>query len=79
MWLRGAEGFCLVCICAFLHADMEKDEGWNTFQHVEIPFSLPLLFVLTAGLSRGSAGIFRAFLILDHSPPVCSHLPFRLC
>lgn len=64
MWLRAAEAFCLVYICVFMLADMEKDEGWNTFWQVEIPFSLPLLFVLTAGLSRGSMGIFRAFFFL---------------
>lgn len=49
--------YLCVCVCC-MYAEEKKErdaeiEGWSSLQQVEIPFSLPLLFVSTAGLSQG--------------------------
>lgn len=48
-----------LCVCFRLFLCMQRErkkdqetEGWSGLQQVEIPFSLPLLFVSTAGLSQ---------------------------
>lgn len=53
--------FCSVDICVYMYAEEKKDtdrqmdretEEWSCMSQVEIPLSLPLLFVSTAGISQ---------------------------
>lgn len=59
------EGVCFVYFCVFYACRGKKKtdryretEGWSSLQQVEIPFSLPLLFVSTAGLGQCWAFFF---------------------
>lgn len=77
-WSRVSLWCLLVC---FMYAEEKKDrqgetQGWGSLQQVEIPFSLPLLFVSTAGLSHGQTFFFPqgcfSYTSAETEPPACN-------